>query len=276
MKSAYLASTAGLATALVASLALAGCGATGPGNLDAKSILLASVHLTTSQTFHADVTVSETLAASGSQAGQLGGAGQTVDLTMRLSVENPKRVSVDMTATFAGRPLHIESVVYDGALYVSTDAGATFKSLPVGALPTSEYGTGSAVQYLESVGTVTDAGAGTADGVAVEKYHATFDPAKVLDTIRSALKALQSSSFQGILQHITLSGGSIDATVDHSGRLVSEDGSIDAGIDMSSVSAALRGTTLSVHAAFHGHFRDYGTAITVPPPAHVTGTTALP
>jgi hypothetical protein len=112
--------------------------------------------------------------------------------------------------------------------------------------------------------------------VSVERYHATLDAGKVTSFIRSEMAALQSPVFQRVLSSLRFTGGAVDATVDHRGRLVTEDGFADATMNLGSVEPQLQGTTMSLHETFDSHFYDYGAPISVSKPAHVSASSTLP
>ena len=240
--------------------------------LSATRVVLASLEKTESTSFRADMTVAEAITATGPGALQLNGlAGQTINLTMTMAAENRDRLQVRATATVANRPVDVLSVVYDGTVYVSSDGGTTFKTVNTGgAFPPSQVASQNALSYLQSMGSATDEGPGTADGVAVEKYSATFDSAKVLALMQSAFGSLPAQA-QQVLKGLTFNGGAIEVTINDQGRLVTENGPIDASLDLSAVQPSLAGTTMHIHETVDAHFHDYGSAITVTKPSVTSG-----
>ena len=266
-----------LATIPVAAT-LAACGAgTGGSHVDARAVLLSAAQRTTTTSFHADVTADAKLNITGPAAAQLGTLnGQTLAFSIKLDMQNKQRARAEVGVTAGGRAFNIIAVLYDSAAYVSTDGGKSFKAVPIGSLPSSSFGPESALQYLESAGTVTDIGPGTADGVAVESYHATLDSAKITALIKNALSGLNTGSLSQVLTSLKFTGGHIDASVDHAGRVVAESGAFDASIDFSALDPSLKGTTMTFTETVAGHFRDYGSPISVTRPTNITGTTALP
>ena len=244
-------------------------------SLSVTRVVLASLETTESTSFRADVNVPETITATGPGASQLHGlAGQTLDLTMTVAAESRDRLQMRMTATVANRPVDVVSVLYDGAVYVSTDGGTTFKSVSInGASLPSQFASENALPYLQSVGSAVDEGPGTADGIAVEKYSATFDSAKVLNVMQCAFASLPAQA-QQVLKGLPFNGGAIEVTIDHQGRLVTENGPIDASLDLSAVQPSLAGTTMHMHETVDSHFHDYGSRITVTKPAVRPGSAA--
>ncbi|HWW09443.1 MAG TPA: hypothetical protein VNY76_04280 [Candidatus Acidoferrales bacterium] len=257
---------------------LAACGAgSGGSHVDARAVLLSAVQRVTTTSFHADVTANASLDVTGPAAAQLGTLnGQTLAFSVKLDVQNKQRAHAEVGLTAGGQTFNVIAVLYDGAAYVSTDGGKSFKAVPIGNLPSSSFGPESALQYLESAGTVTDVGPGTADGVAVENYHATLDSAKITALIKKALSGLNSGSLSQVLSSVKFTGGHLDASVDHAGHIVADSCAFNGSMDFGSLDPSLTGTTMTFAETATGHFRDYGSSITVLPPANVTGTTTLP
>jgi hypothetical protein len=270
-----------LAVSFLAALGVAGCGAgagggsgTSPasGATDPKQILLTAARLTTSQSVRADLTVRVSFYATG-PPGSPGLAEQSLTLTMQLDEQSPQRTRAVVSTTVAGRSVQAVVVLYDGALYTSTDGGHVFKTVPIGAVSPSEYGTESAVQYMQSVGAVTDTGSGVLDGVGVENYHADLDPAKSTAAIKSALAPFKSSLFSTVLNTIKFTDGTLDASVDQNGHVLSDGCRIAATMDLSALDPSLQGSTLHLAVTVGGDFHDYGTPIVVQRPVTVSGTT---
>jgi hypothetical protein len=78
---------------------------------------------------------------------------------------------------------------------------------------------------------------------------------------------LKSALAQQIAATMHFTGGSIDATVDRAGHLVTENGVIDASIDFATVDPSFAGTRLLMRETFSAQFYDYGAAIKVSRPA---------
>lgn len=194
-------------------------------------------------------------------------------MNLHFDVASAGRSTGTMGTTVLGTAITVNTTMYDGTVYVSTDGGATYKSAPTGQA-SSQYGPASALQYLEAVGTVTDVGPASAGGVAVERYEAQLDPAKATSTLRSAL-AGASSSLSHVLGALQFTSGSIGVGIDHQGRLVAEDGSIDMTVDLGAVQPSLQGQTMAATVKLNAHFYDYGAHIVVTKPTDVTGTLPL-
>jgi hypothetical protein len=238
----------------------------------AKEAVLASMLKTTSRSFVADMTVVESLTATGQGAAQLGAlAAQPITLSVQMSAESQRRLRVTVSATVGGRPVKAIAVLYDGSLYESTDGGTSFKVIhTTGALP-SQFASDNALAYLQSLASVADQGPGTADGVPVERYAAQLDPAKVVALLKSALSSVPNPLTQQLFSSMTFSGAAMEVTVDQQGRLVTEHGPIDVSVDLSGLSPKLAGTHMAVHETVDAHFHDYGAAITVSKPALTSG-----
>lgn len=254
-----------LLTAVVA--ACGGGGTTHSSN--PKQIVLTAAQLTQAQPFRMDGTVDESITGPA----VLGGSAQEVALNLHFDVESAGRSSGMMGTTVLGTAITVNTSMYDGTVYVSTDGGATYKSAPAGHA-SSQYGPTSALQYLEAVGTVTDAGPASAGGVAVERYEAQLDPTKATSTLRSAL-AGTSSSLSQVLGAMQFKSGSIGVGIDHQGRLVAEDGSFNMTVDLGAVQPSLHGQTMDASVKLNAHFYDYGAHIVVTKPTDVTGTLPL-
>jgi hypothetical protein len=273
-----------LAVPFLAALAIAGCGAgagggsssssssAASGATDPKQALLTAAHFTTSQSVRADMTVRVSFYATG-PPGSAGLPEQSLAFTMHLVEQSPQRNQVVVTTTVAGRNVQAVVVLYDGALYTSTDGGHVFKTVPIGAVSTGDYGTESAVQYMQSVGTVTDTGSGVVDGIDVENYQADLDSAKATAAIKSAISGFKSTILAKSLGTLKFTDGTLDASVARDGHVLSDGCRIGATMDLSAVDPTLQGSTLHLAVTVSGDFHDYGAPIVVPRPVDVTGTT---
>ena len=262
-------------------LILAGCGgtarpattttATTHAPVDAHTALLESIQKTTSQSFLADMVLTETMSATGPNASQLGAlAGQTISMTAKMEAENQQRLRMTLNSAVAGKPVNVISVLYDGVVYVSSDGGTTYKTLTTGTAG-NPYASGNALSYLQSIGDVTDDGPGTADGVAVERYSAQMDAAKAIALMKGALAGTQNQQVQQIFNSLTFKSGAIDVAIDHQGRLVSEQGPIDVSVDLGAVQSSFAGTILNVHETIEARFHDYGSPVTITKPSGASG-----
>lgn len=264
-----------LATVLAAGL-LAACGSGGtgsshPGSQSAREIVLTAATLTQAQPFRMDGTIEETFSGSAALSSALAGA--SVTLNMHHDVQSSARSSGTIGFTGAANtPVTVNVTVYDGATYVSTDGGATYKSAPVSAA-TSQYSPASALQYLQTVGTVTDEGAAKAQNIDVERYHAQLDPSKVTSIVKAAVGGA-APSLQPFVDAMQFTSGSIDVGIDHQGRLIAETASFGLNVDLGAFNSSLHGQTAQVSETLNAHFYDYGAHIVVTKPTNVTG--ALP
>jgi hypothetical protein len=268
-----------IAIGAAAAVVLAGCGSSSPkpSDLAPKDVLLTAAHLASGTSLRMAMSADETFTIAGNVTPALGSLnGRSITLTMQLEAQNSQQARGTLAVNLGGQSTQVVTVVYGGAVYVSKDNGTSFENVPLNGSPTTQYGPDNALQYLESVSTVTDNGPGTADGVAVEKYHAQLDGAKVLNVIKSAMSTLQSSSFQRILSSLRFTGGALDASIDHTGRIVHESGIMDAALDLGQIDPSESGDTMSIHLNVDARFYDYGATITVNRPGNVTGTLTLP
>lgn len=271
-----------VAAAPLAALVLAGCGAGGgiaahssgattpAPQLDPKDAVLTAVHHATGTSFQADMSMTISFSTSASATGNVAALdGQSLTVHMQLQAESPQRNRVDATTTVHGTAVHAVAILYDGTLYTSNDGGKTFKSVSLSSLPTGSYGEDTALTYLQNVATVTDQGAAEVDGVQVEDYHAELDAAKLEAAVRALLSGTGGgSALNRVFNSLTLTDGHVDAFVDSTGRIISETGTIDARFDLGAIDPSLAGQSVGFNEGFTGDFHDYGTPVTVAPPAH--------
>jgi hypothetical protein len=228
-----------------------------PGSAgSARLAVLDSVQATTAQSYDATFSYQET-----TTYGPYGQAPTSVTLPIQTQAESPTRERTTISGTVAGTPVNEVVITYDGTAYQSTDGGATFQTEPLSAV--SQYGTQSELQVLQSVGTVSDEGPGTADGVAVEKYHALIDPAKLQKELTSLLPNV-SAEARNVLSAVTISGATVDVTLDSSGRIITLNADLTASVNGSALGLSGNPT---VHETWSGHFFNYGADIVVQPPS---------
>lgn len=251
--------------ALLCALAVTACGGGSTQAKNSRQVVLTAAQLTQAQPFRMDGSIHESFGGSGA----LGAAPGPLTLNVHFDVENSARSTGTLGTTVEGRPLTVNTTVYDGTVYISTDGGVTYKSTPAGTA-TSQYGPAGALQYLQSVGAVTDEGGAEADGIAVERYHAQLDPVRVTQTLKSAIEAAAPSLAQ-VANAMQFKSGSIDVGIDHQGRLVAEEGTFGVTVDLGAVQSSFRGQTLDVSLTLNSHFYDYGANIVVTKPTNVTG-----
>lgn len=242
-----------------------------------RDVVLTAASRAGGESVRISMTVDESFTVSGPAAPQFGTlSGQSLSLTMQLEMQNRQRSSATVTAATGGRSFKVLAVLYDGSLFLSQDDGATFQTVPLAGQPSSQYGPDNALQYLQAVSTVSDMGPGSADGVAVERYHAELDGQKITGVIKSSLSALKSSVLQRVADSMRFTGGSLDANIDRAGHVVDDRGYFDATFDLQAIDPSLRGTTMSIHATVAARFSDYGAAISVNRPSNVSGAATLP
>jgi len=221
----------------------------------AQRVVLDSVQKTTAQSFDADLTFHDTT------SGVSGQAPTTVTLPIEVQAESAAREKTTVSGTVAGTPVNVVAITYDGTAYESTNGGSTFQTEPASSI--SQYSIQTVLQLLQSVGSVTDEGSGTADGVAVEQYHAVIDPSKIQSELQS-LSPVVSTQVRNILSAVTISGATADVTIDSSGRIVTLDATLTASVDGSALGLSGNPT---VHETWSGQFFNYGADIVVQPPS---------
>jgi hypothetical protein len=252
---------------LGAALVLAACGGS-TQHQSPQQILLAAARNASGTSLRVDMSLSEAFNISGPAAGdftQL--SAQPLTMSGHFAAANATRVTGSLTIAFAGHTESVDVIVANGTAYVSSNGGVTYSTESSSQIPASDNGVNSALQYLNSVGSVTDEGPGSADGVSGEKYHATFDAHKLTQVLQSIFASINSQLATELANAFTLKGGAIDVLIDGSGHLVTESGYFDVSVDLGSVSPQLSGNTMSVHASLNAHLYDYGASITVTPPA---------
>jgi hypothetical protein len=221
----------------------------------AQRVVLDSVQETTAQSYDATFNFRET-----TSYGPYGQAPTTVTLPVQIQAESAARVKTTVVGTVTGTPVNVVTITYDGTAYQSTDGGSTFQTEPLSAA--SQYGIQNELQLLQSVGTVTDQGSGTADGVAVERYHALIDPAKIQKELISLLPDVSAES-RNVLSAVTITGATVDLSIDSSGRIVTMNAAVTASVNGSAL--GLSGSP-TVHETYSGSFSNYGADIVVQPP----------
>jgi len=184
-----------------------------------------------------------------------------VTLPIQVQAESATRARTTVSGTVAGTPVDVVEIAYDGTAYESADGGTTFQTEPVSAL--SQYGIQNELQLLQSVGSVSDQGSGTADGVAVERYHALIDPAKIQKELTSLLPDV-STPARNVLGAVTISGATVDVTIDSSGRIVTLNAQLTASVNGAAVGLSQNPT---VDETWSGQFFNYGADIVVQPPS---------
>jgi hypothetical protein len=222
----------------------------------ARLVLLDSVQATTAQSYDATFSFRET-----TSYGPYGQAPTTVTLPVQIQAESAARVKTTVIGTVTGTPVDVVTISYDGTAYESTDGGGTFQTEPLSAV--SQYGIENELQLLQSVGSVSEQGSGTADGVTVERYHALIDPAKIQKELTSLLPDV-SGQARDVLSAVTISAATVDVTIDGSGRIITLNSDLTASVNGSALGLSGNPT---VHETWSGHFFNYGASIVVQPPS---------
>jgi hypothetical protein len=226
-----------------------------PGpSASARLVVLASVEKTTAQSFDADLTFRDTV------SGITGQGPATVTLPIEIQAESAAREQTTVSGTVDGTPVNVVAIIYDGTGYQSTNGGSTFQTEPVSSI--NQYSIQSVLRLLQSVGSVTDEGSGTADGVPVEKYHAVIDPSKIQSKL-SALGPDVSTQVRNIVSAVTISGATVDVTLDSAGRIDTLDANLTASVNGSALGISGNPT---VHETWSGYVFNYGADIVVQPP----------
>jgi hypothetical protein len=251
--------------AAAAVLALAACG--GGSQQSPQQVLLTAAHFVSTTSLQMDLTASETINVDGPAAAEFSSlAGRPITLSGHFEAAGTHLARGTLTLSLAGQTQAVDLVEANGTAYVSSDGGQTWKTEDISQLSASEDGVNSAVMYLNAIGTVTDEGAGSADGVSGEKYHATLDPKKMTQLVQSMFSSLGSTLGANLSNALSFNGGTLDALVDGSDRLVTENGTFSAAVNLGAISASLTGNTMSLDASFSSHLYDYGATVTVTPP----------
>jgi len=255
-----------------------GAGPAGPATQgDAKTVFLASVGRTNSASMRADLSMSEYFTLNAPNGADLGETPGSLTFTIHIDQQTAQRSELHETLTAPGLSKTYIVVLYDGGVFLSSNSGASYQTVSVDQVAPHQLSPQSALQYLSMVGNVTHTGEAELNSVPVQQYHADLDPVKVTNYVRSALALDANDSFTTkVLNNMGVTDGSVDASLDASGNLVSENGAIDCAIDLGVFSAAAKGATLSVKLSFSGWFNDYGSSsISISKPGQVAGAAHL-
>lgn len=257
--------------------------ATGTTHPDARHVVLLSAQKVSSTSYSMSMSIQENITSSAGRASSLPGAIQ-IDGTAH--VASPQRVSMAMTVALGRTNVSVLEVLYDGTAYASTDNGVSWKSLSINNEALSQSGPAQALDLLQSVGTVSDAGPNTVDGQAVEMYHSVIDPTKMHALIAKLFSSLFSGSQLGtytsaLSSAIAIKTGTVDLAVNSAGLPVRETEAEDVSFDLTKLGAAMNAPA-SATSQLHGvvevsiagtfTFGAFGAPVTVTKPANVTGT----
>lgn len=245
---------------MLCAMGVSACGGGITHARDSRQVMLTAAQLTQAQPFRFDMSVEESISS----------VPGPFDFNLHFDVQNSARSTGTVATSVDGTPVTVDTTAYDGTVYVSTDGGVTYKSTPAGAA-TLQYGPASALQYLQAVAAVTDEGPVKAEGISVERYHVQLDPAKATAAARKVI-AGASPSLAHVMSGMQFVSGSLEVGIDHQGRLVAEQGTIDVKVDAGAVQSSLSGQTVDVSITLNSHFYDYGAQIVVSKPTNVTGT----
>ena len=212
--------------------------------------------------------------------GSVAAAGQTVQMSGTGAIDTAVPAEqLNMTMTIPGSPqLPMSMIIADGSVFMSSPAlsahlpvGKTWIGIP---LPQSGVGSGLGSSFsgpsgpLEDIahggGSVTDLGPGTVDGVSVERYGVTIDPATLAQRLDQAHVPanLKASALKAATTLLAGTVVSIDG--DKHVRQIAMGGSLDSG-----------GQSINIHMTMD--LKNFGApvTITVPDPTTVDSQTAL-
>lgn len=284
-----------VALAAIAATALVGCGGHGASNAIANKrpvdVVLASGQAAEAGSLRFDLDAKigiDTSKLTGLPAGAaagLGLVGNGLTFTGHADVENPQRVHLvlDMKAPVNQQ---ITAVTYDGKSYVSLD-GTNFYEADV-KQATSGIDASQLLKVLGQVGAVKDLGQAQQDGLTVEHYQATLDPAQVLKLFEQ--QAGGNSSAQGLgaffQQLFSFSGGTVEDYVDSATGKIDRLGvTFGIAIDFDKLKGAFSGLggsqggsslsqapggQMSITITANLHLFDYGASIKVTKPANIS------
>lgn len=231
----------------------------------ARVLLLNAATKAQSQSVHIAGTMRATMTGTGDFAPY---SGQTTTIDLTADVASSSSLSGQLVISLAGRTVTEQIVMVGGTIYASI-AGGAWRTVTTGVDASSGTDSLSAgLQYLESVGTVTDEGPGTVGGVSVENFQATLDPAKMSAVLAKRFSSLGGSSqqaLQRLASALSFQGGTINAAIDGSGRLVHLSGTVDGSMDLSKVVPGKIGI-VTYHETIDMAYSNYGEPVTVTPP----------
>ena len=254
-----------------------GAGSAGiAGTGDPTKTFLAAVQRTDSESFRADLTMLESFSVSG-PAGETFGALGGAEFSIKIHVDQAtsQRAELREEVTAPGVDQTAIAVLWDGTVYLSTDNGATYQTVPASEAAIAQLSPKSPLEFLQMVGTVTQTGNAEVNSVPVTEYHADLDPVKASAFLKNELGRQNNPVFGAVVGHIGVSRGTLDAGLDWGDHILTDTGSLDMAIDLGAVSASDAGATLNLHETFTGNFSDYGLPVTITRPAAVTGSASL-
>jgi len=243
---------------------------------DAKAAFVASIQRTERLSFRSDISMKESFTVSGpggTNFGALSGAG--LSFTIHVDQESAQRSEVRETLAASGVNQTLIAVLYDGTAYLSTDNGAQYQTFPVNQAASHQLDPKTPLQFLEMVATVKQTGDAELNGAPVTQYHADLDPVKENAFFKAALAAQKNPLVSKLINSVGVTDGSLDASLDGAGHIVSDRGYMDAALDLGAFAPSEAGSTLNVRVSFTGWFSDYGSSISISRPGTVTGSTTL-
>ena len=237
--------------------------------------LTAAVQRVETDSMRADLKVTESFGVTGPGGAGFGDFPGDIELTVHIDQQSGSRSELRETVEGPGFKETTVAVLYDNTVYVSQDNGATYQTVTVAEADTHQYSPKSPLAFLEMLGDVQPTGDVEVNGVTAASYHATLDPVKVDNFVKTELANEDGAAFDPVLNHVGITGGTLDAAVDPNGNLLSETSNVDAAVDLGALSPDGAGSTLNVHEGFSGAFSNYGAAITISKPGVITGPMVL-
>ena len=233
-----------------------------PSPPSARELLLTAAKKASETSVRVDASVAVQFGGTGSVAQQFSASSATI--SFHLDLQSATAMSGSMSATVNGRSLTIPLTVVNGTVYVSSDGGATYKTAPAGSSTTDNLN--ASLEYLQSVGSVTDTGTASLNGASVHTYHAVFDPTTATAYLRGKLASSSTNAnVVKLFQSLSITGGAIDVSIDANGHLAQENGEIDASMNSAAFASSQTGTVTFAE-KFNATFSDYGAHIVVTPP----------
>ena len=246
------------------------------GNVaDGKTVLAAAVNHFEGTSARADITMTQSYSATGPGGVEFGQLDGDVTFQIHIDQQSATRSEMRETITTYGIKQVIIGVQYDDTIYLSTDNGASYQTTTIDRANAKQVSPQSPLAFFTMLGAVTHTGAVEVNGLTAASYHAVIDPVKLGNYLKQNVAGTNDPDLAKLADNVGITDASFDAAVDPNGNLISETGVFDTAMDMGALDPALQGSTMNMKEQVNGAFTDYGAAISIAKPGHVTGAATI-